>query len=75
MQRIIEDMHKIGSSLEDISIGTEPIEHKLINVNGIQVKEKDLNVITPHTQMSSGMFRALSLCLTIPYLRIYPVVF
>ncbi len=69
VQRIIEDMHKIGYELEDISIGTEPIEHndELINVNGIQVKEKDLNIITPHTQMSSGMFRALSLFIQLNY--------
>jgi energy-coupling factor transporter ATP-binding protein EcfA2 len=69
VQSIIKDMHKIGYELEDIKIGSEQIGHndKYINVNAIQVKEKDLNVITAHTEMSSGMFRALSLFIQLNY--------
>ncbi len=69
VQRIIEDMHKIGYELEDIQIGDVQIVHNgnFIKVNGIQVKEKDLNSLTPYTQMSSGMFRVLSLFIQLNY--------
>jgi len=69
VQGIIEDMHKIGYELEDIKMGDIPFAHNgnIIKVNSIQVKEKDLNVITPHIEMSSGMFRALSLFIQLNY--------
>jgi hypothetical protein len=70
VQRIIDDMHICGYELEDISVQSlVKFEEKgnYTVVNGIQVKEKDLNAITPHLQISSGMFRALSLFIQLNY--------
>jgi energy-coupling factor transporter ATP-binding protein EcfA2 len=66
--RIIEDMHLCGYELEDISLQTlvNFAENRTI-VNGIQIKEKDLETITPHLQISSGLFRTLSLLIQLNY--------
>ena len=68
-QCIIKDMQKIGYEIKSIGIYSEIMEYNKnpINVDGIAVHEKDLNTITPQTQMSSGMFRALSLLIQINF--------
>ncbi len=66
--RIIEDMRFCGYELEDISLQTlvNFAENSTI-VNGIQIKEKDLETVTHHLQISSGMFRTLSLLIQLNY--------
>jgi len=70
VQRIIEDMRFCGYELADISI--QSLVHFQANsnrtiINGIQLKETDLAAITPHSLISSGMFRALSLFIQLNY--------
>ncbi len=73
-QRIIVDMKQIGYELEDLSIQPLKLDRELFRDNGqpavaygIQVKERNLTGITPHLQISSGMFRALSLFIQVNY--------
>lgn len=70
-QRVIDDMHKIGYELENISLFNymqfKGQSDTGTAVRGIEVKERDLNFSTPHLQMSSGMFRALSLIIQLNY--------
>jgi energy-coupling factor transporter ATP-binding protein EcfA2 len=72
---ILDDMKKIGYNLTEIDIGT----HKNVSIQsnipivstqpimGILVQEKELDSITYQTEMSQGMFRALSLVIQINY--------
>lgn len=65
--RIIEDMRFCGYELEDISLQTlVNLENRAI-VNGIQIKEQDLETQTPQLQISSGLFRTLSLLIQLNY--------
>jgi energy-coupling factor transporter ATP-binding protein EcfA2 len=66
--RLIEDMRFCGYELEHIALQTlvNFSENRTL-VNGIQIKEKDLEIITPHLQMSSGLFRILSLLIQLNY--------
>lgn len=73
-QRIIADMEQIGYELEDLSIQPLTIDRTLPREDGqpavaygIRVKERNLTGITPHLQISSGMFRALSLFIQVNY--------
>lgn len=76
VQSIIDDMRKIGYHLEDASLqivrvkemGEIGHEEILPIVKGIQVKEKNLDTITSHFSISSGMFRAMSLIIQLNYL-------
>ncbi|MEK8019381.1 MAG: hypothetical protein VSS75_021120 [Candidatus Parabeggiatoa sp.] len=66
--RIIEDMRFCGYELEDISLQRlVNLEENRTIVNGIQIKEKDLETVTPHLQMSSALFRSLSLLIQLNY--------
>ncbi len=77
IQVIISDMKEIGYNLSDI--GTKipsAIERDLSTCNTldadglpefIYVKEEDLNFVTEQSEMSQGMFRALSLFIQINY--------
>lgn len=73
-RRIIADMEQIGYELEDLSIQPLTIDRTLPREDGqpavaygIRVKERNLTGITPHLQISSGMFRALSLFIQVNY--------
>jgi len=68
VQNIIEDMQFCGYELTDISL--QSLVHFQTNstlVKGIQLTEKDLEVITPHYLISSGLFRLLSLFIQLNY--------
>ncbi len=68
---ILEDMSKIGYALEDI--GTVTPENITVTgqlpgeLTGIYVKEADLKSNTEQTDMSDGIFRALSLIIQLNY--------
>jgi energy-coupling factor transporter ATP-binding protein EcfA2 len=67
---IIADMKKIGYELEDISIQSiqnVAINQTLAEASGISVKEKDLDAATFQGNISTGMFRALSLFIQLNY--------
>jgi AAA15 family ATPase/GTPase len=77
IQAIINDMKKIGYNLSEIGT-TIPsaIERKFSTYNTldgddlpefIYVKEEDLNFVTEQSDISQGMFRALSLLIQINY--------
>jgi energy-coupling factor transporter ATP-binding protein EcfA2 len=74
LQHIIADMKQIGYELEDLSIQPLTIDRTLRREDGqpavaygIRVKERNLTGITPHLQISSGMFRAMSLFIQVNY--------
>jgi ABC-type lipoprotein export system ATPase subunit len=74
LQHIIADIKQIGYELEDLSIQPLTIDRTLRREDGqpavaygIRVKERNLTGITPHLQISSGMFRALSLFIQVNY--------
>jgi ABC-type lipoprotein export system ATPase subunit len=65
--KIIYDMLFCGYKLENISLQTLLNLKQNRIVKGIQIKETDLDNITPHMQISSGMFRTLSLLIQLNY--------
>ncbi|MEN8220837.1 MAG: ATP-binding protein, partial [Pseudomonadota bacterium] len=68
VQLIREGMKSIGYELEDVAIqaaGGMAFEQKM--TYGLQIKEKTLDTITSHHQISTGMFRALSLFIQLNY--------
>ena len=80
VQLILDDMKKIGYELEDILIqrmewiGTNgangangKVSKPFGRLSGISIKEKELAAITYHHEISSGMFRALSLIIQLNY--------
>jgi energy-coupling factor transporter ATP-binding protein EcfA2 len=83
-QTIIEDMALIGYEIEDIGFSTPsgmtihiegPIPVSLPSMPmGVDVKEKDLDASTGQTEISQGMFRALSIIIQLNYglLEDYP---
>lgn len=69
-QLILADMSKIGYELEDISI--ESVSGRISGIVStvalaVQIKEKDLDVATSQSDISTGMFRALSLLVQLNY--------
>ena len=71
---IIADMEKIGYGLDDISV--KKIEIIASNqlpteVSGISVKERDLDATTLQHEISTGMFRALSLIIQLNYFLLF----
>lgn len=65
INNIIEDFNFIGYKINDINVGVlhsimidSPIANKLV---GLRVFEIDRNAVTDQSEMSDGMFRALSL--------------
>lgn len=72
---VLDDMKKIGYDLSDIDIGTPKGISIQSNIPivvsqpimGILVQEKELDSVTYQTEMSQGMFRALSLVIQINY--------
>ncbi len=64
-QRIIDDLKKIGYSIEDIKL--EILRNSSVPVYGLSVQEKGLKATTDQSEMSQGMFRALSLLIQINY--------
>ena len=70
VQLIIEDMKTIGYELEELSIQAigSIVDFDIPKMTyGIQIKEKSLDSITYHHQISTGMFRALSLFIQLNY--------
>lgn len=68
VQLVLDDMKKIGYELEDILIekmGWIAANGKVLS--GISIKEKELAAMTYHHEISSGMFRALSLIIQLNY--------
>jgi hypothetical protein len=71
--KIIEDFNSIGYSITDIDLGglttilLQVIDNPNVEVIGLKVKEKDLKCWTEQTDMSNGMFRALSLIIQFNY--------
>lgn len=67
---IMEDMKKIGYDLDAVSLQemTQVLAGDVSEgAKGIRIKEKGLNISTPHHHISMGMFRALSLIMQINY--------
>ena len=67
VQLIVDDMKKIGYELEDILIQEMGWIGNKRALSGISVKEKELAAMTYHHEISSGMFRALSLIIQLNY--------
>lgn len=71
--KIIEDFNKIGYNVSAIEIGSligvglEVIDNPNIEIVGLKVKENDLECMTDQTDMSMGMFRALSIIIHFNY--------
>jgi ABC-type dipeptide/oligopeptide/nickel transport system ATPase component len=70
VQLIIEDMRNIGYELEELFLqeaeGRVHFEVPRI-IYGINLKEKSLDTITSHHNISTGMFRVLSLFIQLNY--------
>ena len=72
LSELISDMNRIGYSIHDIDTGIlhsiridAPLSHKLV---GLRINEKDRgNAITDQTEMSDGLFRALSILINYNY--------
>lgn len=64
-QRIIDDLKKIGYTIEDIKL--EFLRYSDVPVYGLSVQENGLKATTDQSEMSQGMFRALSLLIQINY--------
>lgn len=64
-QRIIDDLKKIGYTIEDIKL--EILRYSDVPVYGLSVQENGLKATTDQSEMSQGMFRALSLLIQINY--------
>ncbi len=62
---IIEDMKQLSYNLSKIETAT--VKYFPIAAYGLIVQEKDLSDITDQTEMSQGMFRALSLLVQLNY--------
>lgn len=74
VKNIIEDFNSIGYNINDINVGVlhgimidSPIANKLV---GLRVFEIDRNAITDQSEMSDGMFRALSLIIHYNYYQL-----
>lgn len=71
LDMIISDMKSIGYNLKEIMVGS--LKSVIIETNlpvefvGLNVQENDLDDITDQSDMSQGMFRALSLIIQINY--------
>ena len=64
-QLIIDDLAEIGYSIEDIRL--EILRYTDVPVYGLSVQEQGLSATTDQSEMSQGMFRALSLLIQINY--------
>lgn len=74
VKNIIDDFNSIGYNINDINVGVlhgimidSPIANKLV---GLRVFEIDRNAITDQSEMSDGMFRALSLIIHYNYYQL-----
>lgn len=74
VKNIIDDFNSIGYNINDINVGVlhgimidSPIANKLV---GLRVFEIDRNTITDQSEMSDGMFRALSLIIHYNYYQL-----
>lgn len=69
--KIIEDMKVIGYTIDDVGVSAIPgfsIDNlQGGNLEGIYVKEKDLDIVTNQIEISQGMFRTLSLLIQLNY--------
>jgi hypothetical protein len=71
--KIINDFNLIGYDITDIDLGglttvvLEVVDNPNVEIIGLKVKEKDLECWTEQTDMSNGMFRALSLIIQFNY--------
>ncbi len=69
---IIKDFKSIGYNISDIDIGElQSIiinsDNPSIQIVGLRIKEKDLKCMTDQNEMSTGMFRALSIIIHMNY--------
>ncbi len=70
---IIEDLNSIGYSIEDVSIGniSSLQESGLpLNIQGLNIKEKDIKGKIDFINLSDGMFRALSILIHFNFYKI-----
>lgn len=74
VNNVINDFNSIGYNINDINVGVlhgimidSPIANKLV---GLRVFEIDRNAITDQSEMSDGMFRALSLIIHYNYYQL-----
>lgn len=71
--KIINDFNQIGYNITSIelgsliSVGLEVVDNPNIEIIGLKVQEKDLECMTDQTDMSMGMFRALSIIIHFNY--------
>jgi len=63
VESIIQDMDRIGYPIDNVDVA----RLKFVPAYGLNVKEKDLNVMTDQMVMSQGMFRAFSLLVQLNY--------
>lgn len=74
-KKVIADFNSIGYDIEDITIGSlisanfQPIvqTENTVEIVGFRVKEKGISCLTDQIDMSSGMFRALSIIIHFNY--------
>jgi len=65
LNTILEDMKAISYDLQTIEVSS--LKKFPVPAYGLNVKERDLEAITDQTEMSQGMFRALSLLVQLNY--------
>jgi len=65
LNTILEDMKAISYDLQTIEVS--PLKKFPVPAYGLNVQERDLESITDQTEMSQGMFRALSLLVQLNY--------
>ena len=66
-EMIIEDMNCIGYQIKEIDAKKINLKNIGVNIVGISAQEADIESITDQTEMSQGMFRALSLLIQLNY--------
>lgn len=64
---ILEDMEKIGYVLSEINTLKAHFKIPVKDLHNLYVQEKELSQITQQSEMSQGMFRALSLIIQLNY--------
>lgn len=67
IKNVLTDMKKIGYDINSIDLGKPNNIESQISMVALAVKEKDVEIVLNQTELSTGMFRALSLIIQINY--------
>lgn len=66
IQKVIDDFNQIGYGVE--SAKSSKVQHEMLNLKMIEIKEKNLTFNTGQFELSQGMFRAFALLVMIQYI-------